>query len=125
VANKLEGRPAVVGVKEEGVHNFVREWRVHRDLTQQALAAKIGVSHVAISLLETGRNGYTQAILEKIAEVLDCTPVDLISVDPFLPPPEPPPIPEDEQLLHSLADRDRRLATALMKAIKETDNEQG
>lgn len=139
---ETDGRAALMAApKAEHVRNFVREWRFFRDMTQQTLAAKMGISHVAISMLENGRTGYTQGILEKLAEALECSPADLIAVDPFLkedepapapapepipePIPLPPPLSESDQALIDLPEADKRLVHALLKTIRETDHEQG
>jgi transcriptional regulator with XRE-family HTH domain len=61
---------------------FVREWRKHRGLTQEALAARVGVSQETISRLERGSIAYTQSMLEALADALACEPADLIMRDP-------------------------------------------
>jgi hypothetical protein len=40
------------------------------------------VTHGVVSQLERGLMGYTQAMLEAFAKVLDCTPADLLGRDP-------------------------------------------
>lgn len=62
--------------------HFVREWRKHRQLTLEALAGQIGVTHGALSQLERGETAYTQSMLEALADALECTPSDLISRSP-------------------------------------------
>ena len=67
--------------------HHIRAWRLYRGLkTQAELAAKVGLTSQSISRLESGRMGYRQDILEKIAEALDCTPADLLSRDPTIMP---------------------------------------
>jgi transcriptional regulator with XRE-family HTH domain len=61
---------------------FIREWRKHRGLTLERLADRIGVSTGALSQLERGDVGYTQPMLEALAEALSCEPADLITYSP-------------------------------------------
>ena len=67
----------------EGIHHYVREWRKFRGLTQERLAERTPFSHGAISQLETGRTAYTQDMLEALAHALDCSPGDLLNVNPY------------------------------------------
>jgi transcriptional regulator with XRE-family HTH domain len=63
--------------------HYIRSWRLYRGLkTQAELAEKVGLTSQSISRLESGRMGYRQDILEKIAEALNCTPADLLGRDP-------------------------------------------
>ena len=62
--------------------HFIRQWRTFRGLTQEQLAARADVTPGAISQLEVGRISYTQPTLEAIADALQCTPGDLLNVDP-------------------------------------------
>lgn len=64
---------------------FVREWREYRQLTQEALASRVGVSQETISRLEGGKIAYTQPMLESLAEALRCEPADLIMRNPAAP----------------------------------------
>jgi DNA-binding Xre family transcriptional regulator len=42
----------------------------------------IGITHGAMSQLERGLIGYTQPMLEALAEILQCEPADLITRAP-------------------------------------------
>jgi transcriptional regulator with XRE-family HTH domain len=64
---------------------FLREWRQHRQLTQERLADRLGISKQHISDMERGRRQYNQAMLEAAAEALACEPADLIMRDPTAP----------------------------------------
>lgn len=66
---------------------FLREWRIHRNLTQQRLADRVSLSKPFISEMERGKKGYSQETLEALAEALMCEPVDLIMRDPTSPDP--------------------------------------
>ncbi len=61
---------------------FIREWRKDRGLTLERLAERIGVTAGALSQLERGETGYTQPMLEALADELHCEPADLIARSP-------------------------------------------
>lgn len=65
--------------------HFIREWRVHRGLTQERLADRLQISTASLSRIETGRQPYTQDMLEALAAALMCEPADLIMRDPTQP----------------------------------------
>ena len=78
---------AVMGTRRKTESNgrvghYVKEWRKHRGLTQEQLAGRLGVATSTVSQLETGKQGYSQATLEALAEALSCEPWQLISMDP-------------------------------------------
>lgn len=64
------------------VPTFLKQWRDYRDLTQEKLAERVGVSTSAISQWESGQLGFRAASLAKLAEVLDCTLPELLAYDP-------------------------------------------
>jgi transcriptional regulator with XRE-family HTH domain len=64
---------------------YLREWRQYRNLTQDQLADRIGISRVMVSKIERGLNPYHQAFLEAAAEALACEPADLLVRDPSKP----------------------------------------
>lgn len=64
---------------------FLREWRIHRALTQQQLADRAGFSKPFISELERSVKPYTQSTLEALADALSVDPADLIMRDPTSP----------------------------------------
>ncbi|WP_331373801.1 helix-turn-helix domain-containing protein [Sinorhizobium chiapasense] len=63
--------------------HFIKEWRKYRRLTQEQIASSLGYAVSSLSQLENGKQGYSQAILEALAELLQCTPADLLSVNPI------------------------------------------
>lgn len=63
-------------------HTYIRQWRKFRKLTLEKLAERIDVTAGALSQLERGETGYTQPMLEALAEELRCDPADLITRDP-------------------------------------------
>ncbi len=64
------------------MRNYIKQWRNDRELTQEELAERIGMSPPAISQLERGKQGFTGESLARIAEALDCTPAALLACDP-------------------------------------------
>jgi len=69
-------------LKPDEPRHFIKAWRVHRGLTQEQLGERIGKTHGAVSQLERGIVGYTQPMLEALADALQCEPQDLIMRDP-------------------------------------------
>ncbi len=61
---------------------LLKEWRQYRNLTQEQLAERVGWGVSNVSQLETGRQGYSQEGLERLAEALQCEPGHLLSVNP-------------------------------------------
>ena len=62
---------------------YLKEWRKHRQLSQQKLADRIGTSKGYISDLERGKRRYNQDLLEALAYALMCEPADLLIRDPL------------------------------------------
>lgn len=68
--------------KPRKARHFLREWRKYRQLTQERLAERVGVTPGTISQLENGQISYTQPTLEALAAALSCEPGDILSRDP-------------------------------------------
>lgn len=68
--------------KPQRRRTFIAAWRKYRNLTQEQLAERVGMSVSNISQLEQGRQGYSQEGLEAIADALNCEPGQLLNVDP-------------------------------------------
>lgn len=64
------------------VRNHVKKWRKLRGLTQEQLAAGAKRSRALITQIETGTTQLTEGTLYALAEILDCTPGELLHVDP-------------------------------------------
>lgn len=62
--------------------NYLRAWRLHRDLTQQELANAVGTSANQIQYLETGERALSAKWLRRLAPVLDTTPGMILDHDP-------------------------------------------
>jgi transcriptional regulator with XRE-family HTH domain len=99
--------------KSGKVGHYIKEWRKHRHLTQEQLAGRLGVATSSVSQLETGKQGYSQATLEALAEALSCEAWQLISVDPTK---------EGEviDLMRLIDDRNREQAIRVLKALTGT-----
>lgn len=70
-------------LKEDGKpRHFIRQWRKKRGLTLEQLAGRLEVATSSISQLETGKQGYSQPMLEALADALQCQPADLLMRDP-------------------------------------------
>jgi transcriptional regulator with XRE-family HTH domain len=61
---------------------FIRQWRLYRNLTQERLADRLGMTAGNLSQLERGIVGYTQPVMEAVADALGCTVADLLIRDP-------------------------------------------
>lgn len=61
---------------------FIRAWRKFRHLTLDRLSERVGVTIGSLSQLEKGQIGYTQPMLEALADALYCEPADLIMRPP-------------------------------------------
>lgn len=92
---------------------FIRHWREFRALSQEALAEKVGITKATLSRIETGKQPYSQRIIEAIAEELQCTAIDLIGHAPDQDGPW--------ELWDILDAAQRRQAMRLMRALIETD----
>lgn len=64
---------------------FLRHWRKHRILTQEAAADRIGIDRTVLSKIERGIVPYDQALLERAADAYRCEPADLLMRDPDSP----------------------------------------
>jgi len=62
--------------------NHLRAWRLHRRLTQEALAEKIGTTKAVIGNLENGDRGLSDKWLRRLAPPLGTTPGHLLDHDP-------------------------------------------
>jgi len=68
---------------------YIKEWREYRGLSLRRLADRIEMgadeqtlSHASIGRIENGQQPYSQPILEALAEALNASVTDLLSVDP-------------------------------------------
>lgn len=61
---------------------YFRAWRKYRGYTLEQAAELAGMSIGNISAMERGAQGYTQDGLEALATAYNCTPGQLLTVDP-------------------------------------------
>jgi transcriptional regulator with XRE-family HTH domain len=67
---------------------YIKQWRKHRGLTQEQLSSRLDelgqhdMGPSALSMLENGHRGYTQANLEAIAEALQTDVASLLMRNP-------------------------------------------
>lgn len=104
---------AIPGMKHKSApRQFFREWRKHRNLNQERLADRVGITQAYLSKLETGKAEYTQSLLEALSEALGCEPADLIM--------RTPDADQDIRLVWSQLPPDkRRQALSIIKLLKE------
>lgn len=61
---------------------FIKEWRTFRKLSQETLGDAADMSGGNVSLIETGKQAYTQDKLEAFAKALKCSVADLLTRSP-------------------------------------------
>lgn len=101
---------------------YFKEWRKYRHLTQDQVVGRlvalddpmIPQTGASLSRLETGKQTYTQRIVEALADIYDCEPDQLIGHNPFK---------EGEiiDFFKGMADRDRAKALAVLKALRQAE----
>lgn len=78
----MSKRPSMPVPKPQRRRLFIKEWRKYRQMTQETLAERAGMSIGNVNHLEQAKQGYTQEALEALANALNCSPAHLIMVDP-------------------------------------------
>lgn len=68
--------------KRQRAKTFIRQWRHHRGLTLEKLAGRLEMTASHLSMLERGKRGYTQDMLEALADALATDPASLLMRDP-------------------------------------------
>lgn len=56
---------------------YLKEWREYRELTQERLGQRLGVSDVTVHRWEKGGSLLNTAVMDAIAEALSIEPTDL------------------------------------------------
>lgn len=93
---------------------MIREWRKHRGLTLERLAAQAETTAATLSRVETGKQPYSQPLLEALARVLQVEPSELVR--------SRPPSKEQVELIATIVDMppDRqRQALRVLRAVAE------
>lgn len=60
----------------------LRQWREHRNLTQQQLADRLDTTAATISRIEAGKRDFTGDFLYAAAYALNCHPTDILARPP-------------------------------------------
>lgn len=102
---------------------YIREYRKAKGLTQHELAARVGVSHIAISAIERGASVPTADHLFDIAAELDMSLDYLIYAGSHF---QQPHLPDElNELWVQLSDRDRKIAfetmVSMLSAMQRND----
>lgn len=107
---------AMANPKRQRRRWFLKQWREYRNLSQEALAERVGMTQGMISHLENNRVDYTASHLEMLADALRCEPVDLLIRNPA--DPEAP-----WSIWDTLKPVQQRQAIEIMKTLKRTGTE--
>jgi transcriptional regulator with XRE-family HTH domain len=93
--------------------HYIAHWREFRNLTQEQLASRLGMSAAQLSRIENLKQPYTQDFLEAAAEALNTDPASLIMRDPT-----------DEDAIWSIWDQakpgERRQIMDIVRVITKT-----
>ena len=88
--------------------HYIGEWRIFRNLTQERLADRVGLSVPQVSKIENGSQGYRQDTLQAFAEALGCEPADLL---------RPPPTSQADELRAYVDKLDQERAARALKLL--------
>lgn len=75
--------PSVPKPKRARTKHYFAEWREYRGLTQERAIERLGWSQSKISRIESGKTPYNEDDLAAAAIAYDCSPIDLLSVNPL------------------------------------------
>ena len=78
----MKQRPAQPQFRRQYAPTFIRQWREHRGLTLEQLAARIGTTHASLSRVERGLQPYNQPLLEAVANALQTDAASLLMRNP-------------------------------------------
>lgn len=102
------------------IGHHIRAWRQHRGLTLQRLEERLErepgeplISRVSLGRIERGEQPYSQPVLEALAEALQCTPAELLTVDPT----KEGEVIDLMRLIRSLDPQRLEMATRMLRAI--------
>jgi transcriptional regulator with XRE-family HTH domain len=94
----------------------LQKWRKKKNLSQEKLAADIGVTQGFISQIENDESDFSRSLLEALAKRLGCEPADLLAWNPD----------DGEspfQLLKRMPPARRRQALQILKTLASDDGE--
>lgn len=103
---------------------FIRAWRKHRGLSLSRVVDRLanlhdlGITKTSLSRIETGKQPYSQPILEALADVLETDVASLLMRDPGQPDMiwsiwdriAPPKRDDARRILEALADKEKKKA---------------
>ena len=99
--------------KRSRTKHFFREWREYRKLTQERAMERLGWSQPKISRIERGETPYSEDDLYAAAHAYQCTPTDLIEVNPL----KDGDVVDLMRMIRDANPQQRRLARDLMERI--------
>lgn len=77
-------RPSGQRSKPKYGPHFLRKWRLKREMTLEAVAEAVGLSHAQLQRIETRQQKYSQTLLERLSGVYGVPVTWLIERDPDL-----------------------------------------
>lgn len=84
VSNSGMRKPAPKSVPKARFRpTFIKQWREHRQLNQEQLADRVGMTQSHLSMLENGKRGYAQDTLESLADALQTDVASLLMRNPM------------------------------------------
>ncbi len=63
--------------------HFLKEWREHKNLTQEQLASRMGIDRSHLSKIERQKEQYTQDVMEQAADALGVAVADIMIRNPL------------------------------------------
>ncbi|MDP2207039.1 MAG: helix-turn-helix transcriptional regulator [Alphaproteobacteria bacterium] len=101
--------------------NFIKEIRTSQSLTLDQLAERVGTTPQQINLLEAGKRKLTWEWMQRLADGLECHPLDLV---------EGPAVPKDEgekdllRKFRGLEDGQKRMFSHMLDGLSKDDDKQ-
>jgi transcriptional regulator with XRE-family HTH domain len=76
--------PSVAKPRRQLRRHFFKEWRKHRNLTQERAAERLNIDRTTLGRVENRILPYNQELLEAAAEAYQCDPWDILNVNPLV-----------------------------------------
>ena len=93
---------------------YMKEWRKFRGYTQQDVADALGFTNKGyVSQLESGQRRYNQDHLDGMAKLFECTPADILSVNPY----DPTPTAEIVNIWDRIPEKSRDEAQRMLRSL--------
>jgi len=110
--------PSVRKPNRQRTRTFIRAWREYRNLSQEQMAGRVGMSRENYSKIENGKVPYNQDFLELSAVALNCLASDLLERDPQV----EDAVAELRKMMSRASENDRRRVVAVVKTLLENSN---